>query len=297
MATTLNYNKYNHEDCITSYTKYVISLLKDIVLKNSLKKIVNFEKNNFILDKKHINIHINFEHTLVKKGGRSVDYNCEESEIKYNNIDNYLIRLTDNNIWEISDIVIDYSIPNIINVNFSKNNTVKNKQVYIPPILFNPDIYSSERNIEILTTFLDCNQPRRKNFLNILQNLNLKNININNCFSLEDNKKLLKNTKILINIHQTDHHDTFEELRCLPALLCGVIVVSENSPLYESIPYKDFIIWTSYENIPSKIIEISNNYDEYYNKIFNNNFEILIENMKNKCILDLQNKLIVCDSQ
>ena len=97
---------------------------------------------------------------------------------------------------------------------------------------------------------------------------NVDHKNINNCFSNEDLKKLYLDTKILINIHQTEHHDTFEELRVLPALLSGVIVISESSPLNNLIPYNDFIIWSSYDNIIETVKKIINNYDDYHNKIF-----------------------------
>ena len=97
---------------------------------------------------------------------------------------------------------------------------------------------------------------------------NIKHTNINNCFGENEVEVLLKRTKILINIHQTPHHDTFEELRVLPALECGVIVIAEKSPLFETIPYHDLIIWTSYEDIIEKIKEVIINYEFYHNEIF-----------------------------
>jgi hypothetical protein len=79
-----------------------------------------------------------------------------------------------------------------------------------------------------------------------------------------------KNSKVLVNVHQTDHHHTFEELRVLPALLNGVIVVSEDVPLKEKIPYSDYIVWASYDNIAQTVKDVSNNYEYYFNKIFTN---------------------------
>jgi hypothetical protein len=128
-----------------------------------------------------------------------------------------------------------------------------------------------ERNINCLTTFINTNEPRRINLLNEIKNQNISHININNCFDSKELEKLYLNTKILINIHQTEHHHTFEELRVLPAILCGVLVICEDSPLKEKIPYHEFIIWTNYENILSKTMEVSKNYYLYYNKIFKNN--------------------------
>ena len=48
----------------------------------------------------------------------------------------------------------------------------------------------------------------------------------------------------------------------------GVIVICENSPLSNLIPYHDYIIWSTYENILDKVVEVINNYDFFYNEIF-----------------------------
>jgi hypothetical protein len=97
---------------------------------------------------------------------------------------------------------------------------------------------------------------------------------INNCFETNKLEYILKNTKILINIHQTPHHDTLEELRVLPALECGVIIISEKSALNECIPYNDLIIWANYDYIIEKVNAVINNYYFYHDKIFS------IENIK-----------------
>jgi hypothetical protein len=39
----------------------------------------------------------------------------------------------------------------------------------------------------------------------------------------------------MINMHQNDDYNTFEELRILPVLLSNVIVISEVSPLIERL--------------------------------------------------------------
>ena len=86
--------------------------------------------------------------------------------------------------------------------------------------------------------------------------------------------------KILINVHQTDHHHTFEELRVLPALLNGVIIISEDVPLKDKIPYNEFIIWSDYDKIVDKVKEVYENYEFYYNKIFvNSNLSEILMSM------------------
>lgn len=120
-------------------------------------------------------------------------------------------------------------------------------------------------------------------------------MNINNCFDKNKLQNIYKNTKIIINIHQTPHHNSFEELRALPALECGVIVISENSPLNELIPYNNLIIWTNYDNIIDKVKEVINNYDYYHDKIFSTENIKILNNLSNKnydVLFDSINKLI-----
>ena len=144
-----------------------------------------------------------------------------------------------------------------------------NKHIYLAPILYETlHINTNNRNIQSLTTFININEPRRKKLLENIKKFNLSHSNINNCFDKIKLQELYQNTKVLINIHQTPHHDTFEELRCLPALQNGVIVVSEKSPLSHLVPYNELIIWTDYYNIINKTKEVLENYEEYYDKIF-----------------------------
>ncbi len=51
--------------------------------------------------------------------------------------------------------------------------------------------------------------------------------------------KLYGSKAILINVHQTSHHHTLEELRLLPALLRSMAIVSEETPLFKHVPYSD----------------------------------------------------------
>ena len=97
----------------------------------------------------------------------------------------------------------------------------------------------------------------------------------------------------MINIHQTEHHHTFEELRVLPALLNGIIVICEDSPLKESIIYGKFVIWSNYDNVIETIKDVENNYDYYFDKIFNNTeFDKTIEIMKYNNNNDLEKYII-----
>ena len=107
-------------------------------------------------------------------------------------------------------------------------------------------------------------------------------------------KNLYLNTKILINIHQTDDHHTFEELRVISALQCGVIVIAEHSALNHLIPYNHLIIWSSYENIVEKTKEVLENYDEYHEKIFGNNNASILNELHDMNLKTLEEKILSC---
>ena len=95
-------------------------------------------------------------------------------------------------------------------------------------------------------------------------------------------KNQLDNFKILLNIHQIDDHKSFEELRVLPALSTGILIISEDVPYKESIPYNNHIIWSSYDDLEKTLDKVLNNYNYYrYEKL--NGLSKTLENMKEIC--------------
>jgi len=281
----LAYNP-NHIGCIREYYLFCVELFKKSFsnLDSSINVIfgeynVNFPNHNRILK-----IDIQWEHTLVKPDGRdSAEAIIGKIPVK-DSSNFYLVRINNYNYLKTLNLIIEYSIPNITNLReCGIFNDYLNKTIYLAPFIYDIDFGSKERSGGIITLFFDCNQPRRKIFLNRIQGLGVPLTNERDCFDKIKLKQLFKNTKILVNIHQTDHHHTFEELRILPVLLCGVIIISEDVPLKESIPYSKFIIWSSYENILDTVRSVYASYDHYYNKIFNNPdlLDILIKMKKN----------------
>ena len=271
---------------INDYYQNIVKLIKNI-LQNNIELNINIilcGNYNFNNSNKTLIININYEHTLVKRGGRSIPDGTPFGNINDDNNEKYLVRIDNYDILNNSDIIIDYSNPNIYNVktcpiydSFSK------KHIYISSSIYKPYFIKENRNIITLTTFINIHEPRRVELLTNIKNEKINHININNCFQENQLQYILKNTKILINIHQTPHHHTLEELRVLPALECGVIVISEKSPLFEMIPYRNLIIWTTYEDIIEKTKEVINNYDFFHNKIFS------LENMETLSNLQIIN--------
>jgi hypothetical protein len=238
---------------------------------------------NFNNSNKTLNININYEHTLVKNGGRSIPVGTPFGDVDYDNNEKYLVRIEHFDTLNNSDIIIDYSNPNIHNVKTcSKYDSFSKKHIYISPSIYEPYFFKENRDIITLTTFINTNEPRRKSLLNKIvdEKFQHRHVNISKCFEKDKLQSILKKTKIIINIHQTPHHHTFEELRALPALECGVIVISEKSPLNEVIPYNDLIIWANYDDIIAKTKEVINNYDFYHSKIFSIENIAILNNLK-----------------
>ena len=222
---------------------------------------------------KTIRIDLQYEHTLVKYGGRHSS-GALKGVIPVSNESNetYLVRIS--NFYKLikADIVIDYSRPNIINISSSgKYNQMSDKLYHFWPLLYeyNDKVKPHHsRDLGIVTMFGNPDEPYRKLFINALHRYGINTLNINNQFA--NIESVYRRTKILINIRQTDSHHTTEELRILPALLCGTIVISETAPLQDSIAYNKFILWANIENLPELIKTVADNYDGYYDQIFGN---------------------------
>ena len=257
---------------IRQYYLYCVGLLRKTLAQTdvAINIIIGNYKIKFPNKFPTYKIDIQYEHTLVKQGGRDVE-EAVIGSVTTTDGTPYLVRIANFKYYASLDFVVDYSKPNIVNINESgKFERYLKKCTHISPLLydFKQDYLMKNRSKQIVTTFIDENEQRRKLLMDNLRSANLPYSNETNCFSNKDVETLYTDTKILLNIHQTPHHETFEELRVLPALLCGCIVISEDVPLKEHIPYSKFIIWTNYKSIIEKTKQVSDNYNYYFNKIF-----------------------------
>ena len=251
------------------YYNYIVGLLKNWLYSNTediniifCDYFFDFKNNN-----KTLKIDIQCEHTLVKEGGRSVN------DIIYGNVENtdgyYLVRIDKFDYLNSLDYIIEYSQPNIENIKSCKKfEDFLSKVIYISPMIYPIKFYGEKS--KVITLFESNSNNRRRNILEQMNKLKINNYEVNNCFSNECLLELYNETKIMVNVHQTEHHHTFEELRVLPALINGVIIISEDVPLKEKIPYNEFIVWADYDNISNKTLDVLNNYELYYDKIFKN---------------------------
>jgi hypothetical protein len=170
------------------------------------------------------------------------------------------------------DRIIDYSQINLKQIKSTSSLLLDGyleKNYCISPTLFaikQSNSFNLKQRTKTITTFGNPYESRRANFLNELfvrgipvENITGNYLNIESCY---------RSTRILVNIRQTKGHDTLEELRILPALRCGVIVISEAAPYAIYCRYSRFILWANIENLPNLIQEVQNHYFKYHARIF-----------------------------
>jgi len=263
------------------YYDYCVSLLERCVKESQIQTTLVFSPI-LSTESKCIRILYNYEHTLVRKGGRDTEGALDGViPVLQKSDEHYLIRIVGLSQLKTADIVIEYSKPNIENIKSSIDITLvelAKKLIYIAPCLYTPFFVKGTRTNQMITTFINDQEPRRKKLLFSLMMNKVSCTNINNCFTKQKVQDLYRNTKILINIHQTEYHHTFEELRVLPALLNGTLVISELSPLSELVPYAKCVLWVPYEKIVATVKDVLTRYDEVHKQIF--------ESLENRKILE-----------
>ena len=283
----------NYDNTLKDYYEYVEKLLSSPIHKISRKCLVLLDCNGFAWLKLYLpvlKIALQVEHTLVKSGARDSNDAIAGHVPILGSPENYLVRITNLLKLQSAHLVIEYSQVNQCNVKRSPDFAeYSSKSLCISPALYPLDekVFSLAhvRNVDTITLFGNPDEPRRRKFLRSLESKSVKSQNINNIYQGIEN--FYRDTKILINIRQTDHHDTLEELRILPALRCGVLVISELAPLIDKVAYSKYIIWGELDELPQLILEVQNNYQKWHSMIFNGS-----EFMTRMLRISLRNELI-----
>lgn len=279
---------------VKDYTFYIIDILKELLLQldnNSVNIIINgYKQPNFNNNNKIIKLGINFDQNIVSDEIQNL------AEEPINKVDfngkKYTVKLEMYDFLNQMDTIFEYSKPNIKNIEISGLFTdYFNKLSYIAPCVYKNVVNPTIKSVDTLTLFTgDYPTDRRENILTNINIISINHRNENNCYG-DELGSLLENTKILINIHQSDFENTFEEIRVLPALQKRVLVISEISALSELVPFNPLIIWATYDNIVEKTKEVLDNYETYYNQIFTEQNIILLNNLHSQNVFNIQNKL------
>lgn len=262
-----------HDEVIRDYYLYVLRLLVQAAQASHLKAdiVLGAYQAWHHGPKPQFRVDFQIEHTLVKQGGRGAE-SAPEGVIAVpgNPGSRYLVRLQDIGRLEQADALVEYSCPNLVNLQSSGlYPELVAKLHYIAPLVYPVDVCvpgAAQRDLEVITLFGNPEEPRRKALLDRLKRWSSVCQNIRGRF--DDVHDIYRRTRILVNIRQTDHHDTLEELRVLPALQSGVVVISEDVPLRSEVPYRDFILWAPLKDLPALVREVHENYARYHERIF-----------------------------
>jgi len=265
---------YHTHPCVwtSEYYKYCLHLLilSLQLIDQPINIILGTIDYNFRNTNRTLRLDIQSEHTLVKRGGRDV------GEIVWGDVDlldeegKYLIRIPNYEYFSKLDATIEYSLPNMVNMSTNdKYSGYLETATYVAPVIyFSPD-FQNRQGTATITMFSNNPCERRLEFSTRARDI----VNIQGVFSKEDLRQVYHTSRVMVNVHQTDHHHTFEELRVLPALCNGVVIVSEDVPLKDKIPYADSIVWCSYEDLVETVEDVQHNYKLYFEKIFTSNLE------------------------
>lgn len=274
VRNTLFIYRMNQEVVIFDYYQYLLGLLKSEV-KWSRFLIVQLDTLRFKYFSylaSILSVGLQIEHTLIKKEKRGSEQAIAVGLPTHDHQDRYLVRIQ--NFQELMqyDRIIDYSKINLKQIKSVSPTLLASyleKNYCISPTLFainQTNIFNLQQRTGTITTFGNPSESRRANFLNELhtrgipvENITGNYLEIENCY---------RSVRILINIRQTEGYDTLEELRILPALRCGVIVINELAPYQQYCRYSEFILSAPIEHLPNLIQDVQNHYVKYHAQIF-----------------------------
>ena len=230
----------------------------------------NIEKINTIYDKYR---NKNFYYLNVEQMSMNSYFENIKQLDKYFNIIDYceenipFLQSYFKNVYLIPPYYNDLNLD--LNLNINNQNQIKN---------------INNKDINIISL---ANNIYRKNILNKI-NSKFNIYFIDNIFG-ETRDNLFKRTKIYINIHSSEKHKTMELIRIINLLKNKVIVLSQNTIFPDLLKVsKSIILFHNMEQLEYLLQDILNNYNSYYEYMFNQNFinydEYVYENI-NKILL------------
>jgi len=244
--------------CLTSIFQYMEDYILSIV--NIIKGVVILIDNNSVIHFTHDNNYI-----FIK----------EIDDKLFNYIENNNVYLI--NTEQLSSIINQQSINkypkqlNIIDYMSSNLKYYDNKYTkYLLPYQINlNEIYNFDKQKDVGIIGVSCNIPfSRQNVINLLKEQNI-NVDIITGWNNTRDIELFK-YKIILNIGFHDSYKIMESFRCDRCVYNKIIVISDTKEDIHDYYLKDYIIYTNYQNIHDTTIEVLNNYDYYYNKLFLN---------------------------
>jgi hypothetical protein len=144
------------------------------------------------------------------------------------------------------------------------------------PYQYNPhDIHNFEKINN--TVFVgDFNSNRRKHIISNIPDITV----ITDKYNKDLSDSLFRH-KVLVNIHHSDDFKIHEQIRTTRCVFNRMIVVSESSLDDNMLPLYAHMIIVEYDKIIDTVRDVIDNYEIYYDKLFNNDaFDIVKETLK-----------------
>jgi len=259
-----------HTIYVRAYYRYCVALFRSALQRRpqALHLVFgDYPPGNCTLPLRRIAFQI--EHTLVKPGGGDSDGAPVSATPLPHGEGRYLARLLHRPTLAAADLVLDYSHANVLHLgNTGGFDDVLAHTAVVTPLLHEHCFTRDGRDQSSLTLFSDAGEGRRGRFLAAARAQGLPIRNLKRCFDSDVLQAQYRRTRVLVNVRRSDHHDTIEELRILPALQSGVLVVSEDGPLRHTLPYARFIIWTHYDTLVERVAEVLRDYDIWHARVF-----------------------------
>ena len=243
-----------------------------------------------------------YEHSLVLSGGVGILQYPPTGQVPSMYRDGSYYTVLEN-VCQLSqhDVVVQYSMPNIENFRTSKqfSAALLDKLVYVPPLEYEYNPYHLDRTLGPITTFVYPEKSRRRHIIQALEEKGIHVHNHNQITTRDGMKAVYDASAIMLNIHQTPYHHTLEELRILPALMRGVVIISEPAPLIETVPYAAFIVWSSIDALPATIADVTTHYETYFDKFFGPGSELpcILATMRSNGYRDMERRILKLHQQ
>lgn len=266
---------YCKEDIYCVFVDYVNSLKSYATVKEHLYTDSSIDNISSNICSNPTDIHI-FIQTVVDK--------CVYTDKVFKNV--YLFnteqmtrplisRTVNDTVDKLGIRVIDYSIENI------RFFTHPEQVTYIPYQVNNAEIKNYDKTEGV--AMCGSISQYRTDVFKLIEQSNVPIKQVVGYADYRDNQ--LFRFKILANVHYNREYTIFETIRCFRCLMNGVIIVSEEGQNSELLEYKDHIIFCKYEDVASKVIDVYNNYDAYYDKLIKTlDIDTLTETLSSKLL-------------
>lgn len=254
---------------IAEYLRYCVALLRERLRAEPRSLQLVFDDCDAPCDAAVRRIGIQWEHTLVRPGGRDSADAPAGAVALADGSGHYLVRVAGLAQLERQDLVIDYSRANRINIERGGlHGALLARMVVIAPLLHTPHFVREGRPLPLICLFGNRREPRRAALLAQAHRRGLELRHVDGIFDTAGLERLYRSSRVLLNVHQSADHHTAEELRILPALCSGMIVVSEDVPLREELPYHAFVIWAAYDDLLDRAAAALANYEAEHARLF-----------------------------